>query len=335
MWDFPLFPKQASTVAEQVDGLYLFLVGVTAFFTLLIFALIFYFTIKYRRGKAVDRSNPPVSSHKMEAVWIIVPLAIAMVIFGWSTSVYFNQIRSPADAAVYHAIAKQWMWKFQNPDGKREVNELHVPVGRAIRILMTSQDVIHDLYIPAFRIKSDILPGRYTTLWFEATRPGTYHLFCAEYCGTNHSQMTGQVIVMEPDEYERWLAGESAGETPAQAGERLFTQYGCNTCHNETSAARGPSLTGLFGKQVNLQSGQSIEADENYIRESIFEPTSQIVAGFPAIMPTFKGQLTEDDVMQLVAYIKSLSAKPATTASVSMPTNPATLNSANTTSKAN
>jgi len=307
MWDFPLFPKAASTLAPRVDLLYLFLVGVTLFFTLLIFAVVFYMAVRYRRARTdVDRSNPPAANHIMEIIWIVLPLGIVLFIFAWSTDVYFDVVRAPSNALEYHAIGKQWMWKFQHPNGRREVNYLHVPTGRPIRMVMISQDVLHDLFLPAFRVKQDVLPGKYTSLWFEATEPGTYNLFCAEYCGMEHSLMGGKVIVMTPQDYERWLAGDVAGETPIQKGERLFTQYGCNTCHAAGPGQRGPSLVGLYNSKVKLSSGETVTADDDYIHESIYTPTMKLVAGYQALMPSFKGQLGEEEVVNLIAYIKSL-----------------------------
>jgi cytochrome c oxidase subunit 2 len=313
MWDFPLFPEQASTMAPRVDNLYFFLVAITAFFTLLIFFLVAFFAIKYRRGTQVDRSNAPASSHKLEVIWIVVPLAIAMVIFAWSTSIYFDITRPPANAREYHVVAKQWMWKFQHPEGKREVNELHVPVGRTVKILMTSEDVIHDLFVPAFRVKQDVLPGRYTQIWFTPTKIGTYHLFCAEYCGTQHSGMIGRMVVMDPVDYQNWLSGAAVGETPAAAGERLFAQYGCNTCHAAGANQRGPSLGGVIGKTVSLKSGETVVADEGYIRESIYTPAAKVVQGYDPVMPSFAGQISEEGVMELIAYIRSLGAAEPTT----------------------
>jgi cytochrome c oxidase subunit 2 len=203
-------------------------------------------------------------------------------------------------------MGKQWMWKAQHPLGKSEINMLHVPVNQPVKLIMTSQDVIHSFYIPAFRVKKDVLPGRYTELWFEATKTGEYHLFCAEYCGTEHSQMIGSVVVMEQLEYERWLSGNVAGESMAAAGQRLFEQRGCASCHAGTSDARGPALAGLFGKEVQLEDGRTVTADESYLRESILNPQAKVVAGYSPVMPTFEGQISEEGLLQLVAYIKSL-----------------------------
>jgi len=233
-----------------------------------------------------------------------------MVMFFWGARVFVTLRRPPDNALQVFAVAKQWMWKLQHLEGRREINQLHVPVGRAVKMTMTSEDVIHSFFVPAFRVKQDVLPGRYTTLWFEATKTGTYHLFCAEYCGTEHSAMIGQIIVMEPSEYQTWLSGGPVTASLASAGETLFTDLGCISCHRSDSGARGPQLVGLFGKRVQLQGGAMLVADENYLRESILDPQAKIVAGFQPIMPTFKGLVTEEQLMQLIAYIKSLAAAP-------------------------
>jgi cytochrome c oxidase subunit 2 len=306
MWDFPLFPEQASTFAKDVDALYFALVAITAFFALLIYFLIAFFSVRYKRGSQVDRSNPPASNHKLEAAWIIIPLAIELVLFTWSTDIYFKMADVPKDAMEVTSVGKQWMWKFQSPGGQREINELHVPVGKRVKVTMISQDVIHSLYFPAFRVKQDVLPGRYTTLWFEATKVGTYHMFCAEYCGNQHSGMVGRVVVMSPGDYQRWLSGGNATETPAVAGEKLFMQTGCNTCHQASGAGRAPSLEGVFGTDVPLVDGGTAHVDEDYLRESITNPRAKQHAGYDAIMPTYAGQISEEGIMQLIAYIKSM-----------------------------
>jgi cytochrome c oxidase subunit 2 len=251
-------------------------------------------------------------------VWTVIPFLIAMTMFGWGARVFFEQYKPPQNAMEVYVVGKQWMWKLQHATGQREINELHIPVGRKIKLIMTSEDVIHDFFVPAFRTKADVVPGRYTTLWFEATTPGTYHLFCAEYCGMNHSGMTGSVIVMEPREFDNWLSGNIGAMTPAAAGQQLFQTLGCASCHGANGeGGRGPTLAGAFGKITPLQSGESVRVDEGYIRESILNPQAKIVAGFGPIMPTFQGQVSEDQVLQLIAYIKSLHAAgetPATTA---------------------
>jgi cytochrome c oxidase subunit 2 len=212
----------------------------------------------------------------------------------------------PPETLNIYVVGKQWMWKFQHLDGQREINELHVPVGRDVKLITTSEDVIHDLFVPAFRIKADVLPGRYINIWFRATRPGRYHLFCAEYCGTKHSGMTGQVVVMEPADYQDWLSGGAGQGSLASAGEKLFNDLACNTCHRPDSQGRGPVLNGLFGKTVSLVGGGMLTADEGYIRESILNPSAKITAGFQPIMPTFQGLVTEEQLLELVEYVKSL-----------------------------
>jgi cytochrome c oxidase subunit 2 len=305
--DFPLFPEQASSVARYVDELYIFLVLVTGAVSLLIWLVIFYFAIKYRRrpdNELAQEQEPPTI---LEIAWTAIPTAIFLGIFVWGSWVFFRLQRVPDEALDVYATGRQWMWKFQHPSGQREINSLHVPVGRPVRITMASEDVIHSLWIPAFRVKNDVLPNRYRTLWFEATKTGRYHIFCAEYCGTLHSGMIGWVTVMQPDEYQRWLAGGTEGSLASQ-GEKLFQKYACNTCHTTDSTGRGPILAGIYGKSRPLANGQSVVADDNYIRESILNPQAKIVKGFGPIMPTFQGQVSEEDLIKLLAYVKSLGA---------------------------
>jgi cytochrome c oxidase subunit II len=301
---FQLFPEAASTVADRVDALFLFLVGVALFFTVLICVLILYFGVKYRRGSRAERANPP-HSNLLEVAWIIPPLLLTMVMFVWGADIYYDIKTPPADAMQIDVVARQWMWKVQHPEGRAEINELHVPVGRPIRLRMISEDVIHSFYVPAFRVKQDVLPAYYTQLWFEPKRTGEYHLFCAEYCGTEHSHMRGTVTVMDQDAYADWLAGET-GEPPAVAGERLFEQHRCVTCHKPEGGGTGPSLRGVFGSRVPLQSGGTVVVDEQYLRNSILNPQQQIVAGYQPLMPTFEGQLSESDVIKIIAYLKTL-----------------------------
>jgi cytochrome c oxidase subunit 2 len=307
MWTgFPLFPEQASTFARDVDALYLFLVAVSGFFSVLIFALVFFFAIRYRRQREDEIPEAVHGSLALEIAWSVLPLLLCAVMFGWGAKLYFDMTRPPSNALQMWVVGKQWMWKIQHPEGRREINELHVPLGQPVKLTMTSEDVIHSFYIPAFRVKQDVLPGRYSTLWFQATAAGEYHLFCAEYCGTKHSGMIGKVVVMEAAAYERWLAGTPSHETMEQAGERLFVQNNCNTCHHARADARGPVLDGVFGKPVKLESGATITADEAYVRESILNPGGKVVAGYRPVMPTYQGQISEEGVMQLIAYIKSL-----------------------------
>jgi cytochrome c oxidase subunit II len=301
-----LLPEQASTVAGQVDALFLFLVAVTVFFTGVIFLLVTVFALKYRRRSADERPKAIHGSLVLEALWTVIPLGIAMVIFVWGAYLYFVISRPPAAAMEVYVVGKQWMWKLQHPTGQREINELHVPVNRPVRLTMTSEDVIHSFYVPAFRIKADVVPGRYTSAWFEATKTGEYHLFCAEYCGTSHAVMGGRIVVMEPVEYERWLTGGVSTESLPVAGEALFVRLACATCHKADGTGRGPSLVGKFGRPAKLASGETVAVDESYVRESILTPQAKLLAGFPPIMPTFKGLVTEDQLLQLIAYIKSL-----------------------------
>ena len=300
-------------MAGQVDALYFFLIAVSAFFSVLIAALIVIFGIRYRRRSATAVGADVHPSTALEVVWIGIPTLIAMVIFVWGASLYFSMFRPPAETLDVYVVGKQWMWKFQHAEGRREVGELHVPVGRAIRLTMTSEDVIHSFYLPEFRIKRDVLPGRYTSLWFTATRPGRYHLFCSEYCGTKHSGMTGSVIVMQPTEYQEWLGGQGAGGAVslAAAGQTLFTNLACISCHRSDGTGRGPALDGLFGKPAKLSNGQEVTADEGYIRESILDPSAKVVAGYQPIMPTFQGLVNEEQLRQLIEYVKTLGAEKA------------------------
>jgi cytochrome c oxidase subunit 2 len=300
---FPLRPDQASTIATGVDHLYYFLTAVDLFFTALIFITIFYFAVKYRRRSEAERPPRLVEFLPLEILWTVIPLSLTVVMFLWGSSLYIRNSRPPTAASEIFVIGKQWMWHLQHPEGVREINELHVPVGRPIKLTMTSVDVIHDFFVPAFRVKKDVVPGRYSSLWFEATETGTYHFFCAQYCGAYHSHMTGWVYVMSPVDYERWLSGSIQGESMAAAGAQLYAQFGCVSCHG---TGKGPSFAGLYGKPVLLEGGQTVVADEDYIRESILYPSVKIVNSYPAIMPTFKGQISEEQVLQLIAYIKSL-----------------------------
>ena len=307
----PFSPDQASTFAPHVDALYAYLLLITIFFSTLITLLLIVFAVKYRRRQPDEVPRPISGSMVLELTWTIVPLIIAMTIFVWGASTYFKAYRAPHQAMEIYVVAKQWMWKFQHQTGQREINELHVPVGARVKLTMTTEDVIHSLYFPAFRIKQDVVPGRYTQLWFEATQPGTYYLFCAEYCGTNHSGMGGHVIVMEPAAYQQWLAGGTGSESASAQGAKVFQERGCASCHQTEAGGqqgRGPTLYGLFGKQQVLQDGSAVTVDESYIRESILNPQARIAAGFqsPSIMPTFQGQVSEEQILQLIAYIRSL-----------------------------
>ena len=303
---FPVFPPNASSVATEMDLLYLFIVAVCAFFTVLVTALVVVFAIKYRRRHPNEVGADIHGSLALELTWTIIPLVLAMMMFGWGADLFYRLAKPPRDSMEIYVVGKQWMWKVQHPEGVREINELHVPIDRNIRLTMGSEDVLHDFSIPAFRVKMDVVPGRLTTMWFKATKPGVYHLFCAEYCGTKHSGMIGQVIAMTPQDYEAWLAGGRTSGTPAQNGERLFTEHACVTCHKRDSTGRGPSLYGLYGSKVALADGRTAIADENYLRESIMNSQTRVVQGYQPIMPAFQGMLSEENLMQLIAYIKTL-----------------------------
>jgi len=306
----PFVPPSASTLSGKVDALYFYLSGVTAFFVLLIFGVLIFFVIMYRRRSPYEIPRPIAGSHKLEMLWSVIPFLIAMSMFAWGAQLYFQNRRPPTNAVEVYVVGKQWMWKIQHTTGQREINELHVPVGRRFKLIITPGDVIHDFFIPAFRIKADVVPGRYTTQWFEATKPGTYHLFCAEYCGMNHSGMIGSVVVMEPTEFDNWLSGNTNQQSPAVAGQQLYQTLGCVSCHGATGeGGRGPALGGVFGSQVFLNNGQTVKADEAYIRESIVNPQAKLVNGFGPIMPTFQGQISEEQLVQVLAFIKSLPAQ--------------------------
>lgn len=303
---FRLFPEQASTAAAQVDRLYIFLLAVATFFTLLIFVLIVYFVFKYRRGARVDRTASPGRRFWiLELTWTLIPLGLTMIMFGWGAELFFKLHHPPPDCIEINVLAKQWMWKIQHAHGKQEINALHIPVDKPVKLRMISEDVIHSFYVPNFRVKQDVLPGRYTTLWFQPTKAGRYHLFCAEYCGTSHSRMIGEIVVQEQVEYANWLQG-GANVSQEAAGLKLFEQFRCATCHDNPANPRCPPLRGVFGRAVTLNNGGTLTADESYLRESILDPTAKIVAGYQPIMPTYKGQIGEEGIFQLIAYLKSL-----------------------------
>ena len=308
----PLFPEQASNFAPETDHLLYFLLAVAVFFTVLIFGAIFYFASRYRRRS--ERELPRVlhTGLALEIVWSVIPFGLTMIMFGWGASLFFRESKPPENALQIYVVGKQWMWKIQHMEGQREINELHVPANRPVRLTMTSEDVIHSFFVPAFRTKEDVVPGRYSTTWWTPTKPGKYHLFCAEYCGTNHSRMIGWVYVMEPQEYQNWLSGGRAFGSLSENGEKLFQDLACGNCHKADGSGRCPSLVNLFGRNVQLADGRTIKADEGYIRESILQPNAKIVAGYQPLMPTFQGLVTEEGVLQLVEYIKSLGKQPAT-----------------------
>ena len=309
MWQgFQIHPEQASTIAQGVDYLYYFLTAVDIFFTVVIFATIFYFAVRYRRRSEHQQAEQIEGNLPLEIAWTVMPMGICVLIFLWGTSLFIQNSRPPAASTEIFVVGKQWMWKLQHPEGVEEINELHVPVNQPIKLTMTSEDVIHDFSVPAFRLKKDVVPGMYTSLWFQATKTGTFHLFCDQYCGTNHSLMRGEVIVMDPTDYEHWLSGGIRGESMAQSGAKLYEQLACITCHG---TGKGPSLAGIYGKQVKMTSGDVYTVDDDYLRHCILNPSDRNVEGYPPIMPTFKGQVTEEQLLELISYIKSLTAPTA------------------------
>jgi cytochrome c oxidase subunit 2 len=306
MQGLPFQPEQASTIAKSVDYLYYFLTAITLFFTAVIFLVIFYFMVKYRRRSPDERPKAIEGSLPLEVLWTVIPTLLVAVIFVWGSVLYFRNSEPPRGAVEIFVTGKQWMWKVEHPEGQREINELHVPLGRPVKLTMTSEDVIHDFFVPAFRVKKDVLPGRYTSLWFQATKVGTYDLFCAQYCGAFHAGMIGSIVVQEPDEYERWLAGGAPGESMEQTGSKIFQSSGCATCHVNDGTGLGPSLLGVYGHPVKLTTGETANADDAYMRESIVLPKAKIVLGYTPIMPSFQGQMTEEQLTDVLAYLRVL-----------------------------
>jgi cytochrome c oxidase subunit 2 len=331
--DVPLFPDQASTQAPRVDNLFFFLLAVTGSIGLVVSVLVIYFAVRYRRRAGNEQTPRILGSIGLEMAWSIVPLCFFLVMFIWGASVYTAAARPPDDAIEIYVVGKQWMWKVQHQGGQREINKLHVPIHTPIKLTLISEDVIHDFFVPAFRTKIDVLPGRYVTTWFEPTKIGRFHLFCGQYCGTNHAGMIGQVVVMDKDDYGRWLNSRAEGSL-ALEGRKLFLKLQCVTCHSADSRARAPVLEALYGRTVNLNDGRTVFADEGYIRESILAPRAKIVQGWQPIMPTYKGQLAdeqadlseEDVLIRLVAFIKALrpGETPVRTEEFPAPVQPAT-----------
>jgi cytochrome c oxidase subunit 2 len=310
MDQFRLFPPRASTSSHEVDALFFALTLISLFFMVVIFLPIIFFSVKYRRGSSADRSNPRSSSLWIESGWTIGPIFLSLGLFAWSAIAYFRIERRPANAIEVQVVGKQWMWKLQHAEGRREINELHVPVNSTVAMTMTSQDVIHSFFVPAFRVKQDVVPGKYTGIWFKPTRTGEYHIFCAQYCGTQHSRMIGRVVVTEPAAYERWLKSGEPSESILVTGERLFHDRGCSGCHSPNSQFRAPLLQGLYRIPVPLADGTMAKADDQYLRDSILQPGKQITAGYQNIMPSFAGHLSEEEIMQLIAYLKYIGNQP-------------------------
>jgi cytochrome c oxidase subunit II len=305
--NFPLFPPEASKLAPQLDSLLFFEILVSLVGLTIVILLVTTFCLLYSKGRhpvAIQIEG----STLLEATWTIIPLGLFLVMFVWGALIYFRVYTPPANAMNIYVVGKQWMWKAEHPGGQHEINSLHIPTGKPIQLTLISQDVFHSFSIPAFRVKREAIPGRYTSVWFEATEPGTYHLFCTQYCGTNHSAMIGDIVVLTPDGYEKWLAESTSGMSLAQNGERLFASLSCNACHNAKPDARGPSLANVYGSKLALASGGTVLADDAYLRESILNPSQHITQGFAPIMPTYQGQVSEEGVIALVEYIKNLNS---------------------------
>ena len=309
MFGIPLFPERASTIATEVDALYFFLVGLSVVMSLLIATLVVTFAVKFHRRHPDQVGQQVHGGLMLEIAWTVVPFLITLVIFSWGAKVFFVMASPPEETLNIYVVGKQWMWKVQHASGQREINELHVPVGRPVKLIMTSEDVIHNFSIPSMRVKGDVIPGRFVQIWFEPTRPGTYQIFCAEYCGTEHSGMTGQVVVMEANAYQAWLSGGEGEGSLALTGEKLFADLACNTCHRPDSSGRGPVLQNVFGHSVQLEDGGVVTADENYLRESILNPAAKVTAGYQPVMPAFQGLVSEEQLLALIEYIKSLSTQ--------------------------
>lgn len=300
-----LFPREASTIAPYADALYFFLLLITAVGLVLVGALVFGFSIRYRKERSAVATQVEGST-LLEATWTIIPLALFLICFVWGALLYFRIYNPPTNAMNIYVVGKQWMWKAEHPGGQHEINSLHVPTGVPVQLTMISQDVFHSFSIPDFRVKREVIPGRYTTVWFEATTPGTYHIFCTQYCGTKHSGMIGEVTVLTPDEYKRWTEGSTSGMSLAQNGERLFASMGCNACHTGNAASRGPNLAGVYGSRLRLTNGSEVLVNEAYLRDAILNPSQHITAGYAPIMPTYQGQISEEGLIDLVEYLKSL-----------------------------
>ena len=300
-----LFPAEASTIAPWTDALYFFLLGMTLVGLLLVGALVFYFSLTYRKEKHPVATQVEGST-LLEATWTIIPLAIFLVTFVWGALLYFRIYNPPTNAMNIYIVGKQWMWKAEHPGGQHEINNLHVPIGRPVQLTMISQDVFHSFSIPDFRVKREVIPGRYSTVWFQATEAGTYHIFCTQYCGTAHSAMIGEITAMTPDEYTKWTQQSTSGMSLAQNGERLYTSMGCNACHNGSAAARGPNLAGVYGSKLQLTNGSQVLVNDAYLRDAILNPSQHVTAGYAPIMPTYQGQISEEGLIDLVEFIKNL-----------------------------
>ncbi|HEY4067579.1 MAG TPA: cytochrome c oxidase subunit II [Burkholderiaceae bacterium] len=308
---FELLTRAASSIAGRTDALFLTMLAICGTMALALALLIVWFSVRYRDGAHADRSDPPSHANGLEAAWTIAPMLLFIGIFAWAAHDYIDERRVPAEALPVYVVAKQWMWRLQHGNGRQEINELHVPIDRPVVLVLASQDVIHSFFVPAFRLKQDVVPGRYTRLWFTATRLGDFRILCSEYCGTQHSGMLGHVIVMRDADYAQWLASGPAPHgdpTPARLGEAVYRRLACASCHGADSSVHAPPLHGLYGRVVALDGGERVLADDEYLRESIVAPKRRTVAGQPALMPSYRGQVGEEDLQNLIAYLRSIGA---------------------------
>jgi cytochrome c oxidase subunit II len=305
--NFALFPPEASAISSDMDAFYFFLLLISAIGLIAVVILVFGFSLAYRKEKN-PVATPIEGSTLLEATWTIIPLALFMVCFVWGAVLYFRIYDPPTNAMNIYIVGKQWMWKAEHPGGQHEIDALHIPINRPVQLTMISQDVFHSFSIPAFRVKREVIPGRYSTVWFEATQTGTFHLFCTQYCGTNHSEMIGDIVAMTPEDYQAWTAGSTSGASLAQNGERLFASLGCNACHSGSPSARGPNLAQVYGSKLELSNGSFVTVDDAFLRETILNPSTRATVGYAPIMPTYQGQVSEEGLIDLVEYIKNLNS---------------------------
>lgn len=318
---FDWLPERASSIAGRIDALYFGLILVSSVLVLLLVGLNLVFLIRYRQGSPAPRPPLRISQTKFETLWISVTAVIFVGIFFWGGWVYLDNTRVPPNAHQISVVGRQWMWDIRHPDGRREFNTLHVPLNEPVQLLMSSEDVIHSFYVPAFRLKADVVPGKQVSLWFKPTRTGTFHLFCAEFCGTQHSGMVGKVVVQTPEDYAAWLTTGTMDADPISRGRQLFLRHGCSGCHAPASTIRAPLLEGIYGRLVPLNNGTLVRADERYLRDSILQPNREIAAGYEPIMPSFDGVIPDNDLLDLLAYLKSLrDAEPPVPAPQAVPT---------------
>lgn len=303
----PFWPRTAAVNGEVVNALYIAELAVCGLILMTVVGLMFGFCVRYRAGSAASRAGLIEKTWEWEIGWTTASLLLFLVGFVWGAVVYIWLYQSPTGDLEVYIVGKQWMWKMEHPGGQREIDALHVPVGKTIRLVLASQDVIHSFFVPAFRIKHDVVPGQFETVWFKATETGIYRIECTQLCGVQHANMKGEVVVMEPAAYARWLREQGVHQSLAQQGQALFRERGCSGCHDSSnSTVPAPTLVGLYGSLVHLQDGSTRQADERYIRDCILLPRTYTVAGYPPVMPDFSGQLSEDDLVKLIAYIKSL-----------------------------